>query len=370
MKYIIGYLAVFFTFFACSNDSISVNEVPIGIIEKNSIIPLLEYKFDDINGFELGSDFEELYVKKQIDYGDNCTLSLDNGNLKLRYTESTPVEISTKAENMYANIINETVKEDVLGTLGVKIQTVDKKSVYIGGIKNNKLWFGLFDNKTKEKIKEWKDNNEFERIVSTNNGYGNYVDVNIDYLQQTDNIQTENGLCVLLYPQNHKAIFINDNKISSAALIPRNKVSLKTWYNKSILIQSEEEYCENDYFVYSDEGELITSFHNIDVFDEYNTDTWYPCSYTEVIGIGLRACWYDILRVALDSPYVWEEIVWSTQIDLFLSLASSYSVRMTSKLISINDNLWEMEYEAVKFSGDRIKTHFIINVENGNIVYQ
>lgn len=29
MKYIIGYLAVFFTFFACSNDSISVNEVPI-----------------------------------------------------------------------------------------------------------------------------------------------------------------------------------------------------------------------------------------------------------------------------------------------------------------------------------------------------
>ena len=265
---------------------------------------------------------------------------------------------------------NETVKEDVLGTLGVKIQTVDKKSVYIGGIKNNKLWFGLFDNKTKEKIKEWKDNNEFERIVSTNNGYGNYVDVNIDYLQQTDNIQTENGLCVLLYPQNHKAIFINDNKISSAALIPRNKVSLKTWYNKSILIQSEEEYCENDYFVYSDEGELITSFHNIDAFDEYNTDTWYPCSYTEVIGIGLRACWYDILRVALDSPYVWEEIVWSTQIDLFLSLASSYSVRMTSKLISINDNLWEMEYEAVKFSGDRIKTHFIIKVENGHIVYQ
>ena len=67
---------------------------------------------------------------------------------------------------------------------------------------------------------------------------------------------------------------------------------------------------------------------------------------------------------------MWEEIVWSTQIDLFLSLASSYSVRMTSKLISINDNLWEMEYEAVKFSGDRIKTHFIINVENGNIVYQ
>ena len=186
------------------------------------------------------------------------------------FRSSTPVEISTKAENMYANIINETVKEDVLGTLGVKIQTVDKKSVYIGGIKNNKLWFGLFDNKTKEKIKEWKDNNEFERIVSTNNGYGNYVDVNIDYLQQTDNIQTENGLCVLLYPQNHKAIFINDNKISSAALIPRNKVSLKTWYNKSILIQSEEEYCENDYFVYSDEGELITSFHNIDAFDEYN----------------------------------------------------------------------------------------------------
>ena len=101
MKYAIGYLVILFTIFACSNESVSVNEVAIGIIEKSSVIPLLEYKFDDINGFELGSDFEELYAKRQIDYGNDCTLSLRNGNLKLRYTESTPNEISTKVENIY-----------------------------------------------------------------------------------------------------------------------------------------------------------------------------------------------------------------------------------------------------------------------------
>lgn len=67
MKYAIGYLVILFTIFACSNESVSVNEVAIGIIEKSSVIPLLEYKFDDINGFELGSDFEELYAKRQID---------------------------------------------------------------------------------------------------------------------------------------------------------------------------------------------------------------------------------------------------------------------------------------------------------------
>ena len=369
MKYAIGYLVILFTIFACSNESVSVNEVAIGIIEKSSVIPLLEYKFDDINGFELGSDFEELYAKRQIDYGNDCTLSLRNGNLKLRYTESTPNEISTKVENIYTNMVNKVIRKDVLGTLGVKIETIDKQFVYIGGIKNNNLWFGLFNNKTKEKVKEWKDNSEFKRVVSTNTGYGNYKDVHIDYLQQTDNFQTENGLCLLLYPKNHKVVFINDNEISSSSLTPRDKVCLKTWYNKSILIQSEEEYCKNDCFIYDKGGKLITSFHNPNAFDQFDSEAWYPCSYTEVIGVGLNHYWGNILRVALDSQ-VWEQIIWSTQIDPFLSFSSSYDVKISSKLISVNDNLWEMEYEGAKYSGDKIKTHFIINIENGKIEYQ
>lgn len=120
------------------------------------MIPLLEYKFDDINGFELGSDFEELYAKRQIDYGNDCTLSLRNGNLKLRYTESTPNEISTKVENIYTNMVNKVIRKDVLGTLGVKIETIDKQFVYIGGIKI--IIYGLvcLITKRKRKLKNGK----------------------------------------------------------------------------------------------------------------------------------------------------------------------------------------------------------------------
>ena len=48
----------------------------------------------------------------------------------------------------------------------------NEDTAFLTGIKNEKMWIGMFDNHTKEQLKEWNGTKTVERTIKIDKGYG------------------------------------------------------------------------------------------------------------------------------------------------------------------------------------------------------
>lgn len=50
--------------------------------------------------------------------------------------------------------------------------TYNEDTAFLTGIKNEKMWIGMFDNHTKKQLKEWNGTETIERTIKIDKGYG------------------------------------------------------------------------------------------------------------------------------------------------------------------------------------------------------
>lgn len=53
-------------------------------------------------------------------------------------------------------------------------RSLNDDTTFLFGIKNERMWIGMFDNHTKEQLKEWNGTETIERTIKIDKGYGEY----------------------------------------------------------------------------------------------------------------------------------------------------------------------------------------------------
>ncbi len=359
----------------CTKDNGGNEEIPDSqIIIESSPVPILAYRFGDLSGFECDDKLMDLYEYGIIDYGNNCKLKLQqDGTLIIELDESAPEVIANNILKDYNRF--STIDEfSGLGTIGSFIYTLYQDKLIMGGINHNKIWFGLFDTKTKQLEKSWEETETLDRVITVDMGYGESQDEYIDQLRiyEDEVILTSSGFAMLAIPYKSMFICVSDDEIKSTLLPPHAMAStnIRSWYNESIMIETYVESYKIDYYIFDIDGNEIDSFYG-DYIRDFDYDNWYPCSYTDQIGVGINNYWGAISRQRLSASFEngIGTTVWRREIDAFEPFVGSFNVRMTSRIISINNNLWEMEYEGATSTSGKIKVHFVIDIDTGEISY-
>lgn len=348
---------------------------------------LFEYKFEDVLGFELGEEFEKLYAEGTLDFGEGCTLTLQSGDLALKLPSNLDQSTETKILSDFDKFAGNAYEWE-RGTIGTikdlsyfsTPQVADR--LLIGGVKFNKLWFGLFDLTTKEQINEWIDSEIFDRNVTINLGYGKteeYIIGNHLIADYVDNIYyfNDDEICALIVPYGNKLAFMYNGQLKSVDInVEKEKKEgymITDWYDSSVLItlsDSRSLLGENPvHYIYKNNGEFVAKFSGNHsgvsssqwiFLEQYNM---HPFNYDEVMEITSNS----IKKYKINNESNLAEITWDKPINSFDALSGTLAV--TSTLISKTDDYVEMRAKAIEYSGKSIEIHFTVDITNGEIEF-
>ncbi|MCD8263546.1 MAG: hypothetical protein LUD02_04755, partial [Tannerellaceae bacterium] len=148
---------------SCSKTDDVILNPPEPIIPDNSI-SIYEaifwgYKLKDYSGFELHPLITGIDISQEHFITHNgLSVTIKNGM------------ISGDSDLLYEIIGFESITQT--------IPNLEDNSIYLCGVKNDKLWIGLFDYSTKEHLKEWSIDN-FSKEFILDLGYGEIDEVYI-----------------------------------------------------------------------------------------------------------------------------------------------------------------------------------------------
>ena len=75
----------------------------------------------------------------------------------------------------------------------------NEDTVFLTGIKNEKMWIGMFNNHTKEQLKEWNGTKTVERTIKIDKGYGETKLLNVSTFDFRSGIyKTNRGFIAVL----------------------------------------------------------------------------------------------------------------------------------------------------------------------------
>ena len=246
----------------------------------------------------------------------------------------------------------------------------NEDTAFLTGIKNEKMWIGMFDNHTKEQLKEWNGTKTVERTIKIDKGYGEYEILDVSYFT-CDLKSTEWGF-VAIPKYAHRVLsgaisdsgkfeigkdilLLNGNEI---IVYPLNYPAIANpyWFQGSIFVLNMIEDCTYS-IILSPDGKKIAEWKGNFVNGDFNP---VPISYTEGIFID-RESDYFIIRY----NYQTGKDVWKTSIPSLKGVEDN--ARINSTILEQSNPIWKYQIDITNYDGSKKQVIFTVDVETGEV---
>lgn len=253
----------------------------------------------------------------------------------------------------------------------------NEDTTLLTGIRNEKVWIGLFEEKSKKQLTEWSGSETINRTIKVDLGYGEQKEFEVTEFRLNELYKTTWGFVSALsyiHREGNNLLTSNDVVDKDIVLVNGNKLTIyhtngscgliSNWFQNSIICQLPR----NNYIVLSPEGKEITTLK------EVPDDKWYinliPVSYTEDIGL-IRAGMHpqneelgQYTRIRKRDHAVAKNI-WSTDIPSLKNLEGDAHINTT--VLEQNNPIWKFQIDITNRNGSKQQIVFTINVETGEL---
>ena len=245
----------------------------------------------------------------------------------------------------------------------------NEDTAFLTGIKNEKMWIGMFDNHTKEQLKEWNGTKTVERTIKIDKGYGETELFNVTAFDfRSDIYKTNWGFTAALsYLHRENTLLTSSDIVSKDIFLlngneiivyPLNYPAIANpyWFQGSIFVLNMIENCTYS-IILSPDGKKIAEWKGNFVNGDFNP---VPISYTEGIFID-RESDYFIIRY----NYQTGKDVWKTSIPSLKGVEDN--ARINSTILEQSNSIWKYQIDITNYDGSKKQVIFTVDVETGKV---
>ena len=245
----------------------------------------------------------------------------------------------------------------------------NEDTAFLTGIKNEKMWIGMFDNHTKEQLKEWNGTKTVERTIKIDKGYGETELFNVTAFDfRSDIYKTNWGFTAALsYLHRENTLLTSSDIVSKEIFLlngneiivyPLNYPAIANpyWFQGSIFVLNMIENCTYS-IILSPDGKKIAEWKGNFVNGDFNP---VPISYTEGIFID-RESDYFIIRY----NYQTGKDVWKTSIPSLKGVEDN--ARINSTILEQSNPIWKYQIDITNYDGSKKQVIFTVDVETGEV---
>ena len=245
----------------------------------------------------------------------------------------------------------------------------NEDTAFLTGIKNEKMWIGMFDNHTKEQLKEWNGTKTVERTIKIDKGYGETELFNVTAFDfRSDIYKTNWGFTAALsYLHRENTLLTSSDIVSKDIFLlngneiivyPLNYPAIANpyWFQGSIFVLNMIENCTYS-IILSPDGKKIAEWKGNFVNGDFNP---VPISYTEGIFIA-RESDYFIIR----HNYQTGKDVWKTSIPSLKGVEDN--ARINSTILEQSNSIWKYQFDITNYDGSKKQVIFTVDVETGEV---
>lgn len=245
----------------------------------------------------------------------------------------------------------------------------NEDTAFLTGIKNEKMWIGMFDNHTKEQLKEWNGTKTVERTIKIDKGYGETELFNVTAFDfRSDIYKTNWGFTAALSYHHRENTLLTSSDIVSKDIFllngneiivyPLNYPAIANpyWFQGSIFVLNMIENCTYS-IILSPDGKKIAEWKGNFVNGDFNP---VPISYTEGIFID-RESDYFIIRY----NYQTGKDVWKTSIPSLKGVEEN--ARINSIILEQSNSIWKYQIDITNYDGSKKQVIFTVDVETGKV---
>ena len=245
----------------------------------------------------------------------------------------------------------------------------NEDTAFLTGIKNEKMWIGMFDNHTKEQLKEWNGTKTVERTIKIDKGYGETELFNVTAFDfRSDIYKTNWGFTAALsYLHRENTLLTSSDIVSKDIFLlngneiivyPLNYPAIANpyWFQGSIFVLNMIENCTYS-IILSPDGKKIAEWKGNFVNGDFNP---VPISYTEGIFID-RESDYFIIRY----NYQTGKDVWKTSIPSLKGVEDN--ARINSTILEQSNSIWKYQFDITNYDGSKKQVIFTVDVETGEV---
>lgn len=245
----------------------------------------------------------------------------------------------------------------------------NEDTAFLTGIKNEKMWIGMFDNHTKEQLKEWNGTKTVERTIKIDKGYGETELFNVTAFDfRSDIYKTNWGFTAALsYLHRENTLLTSSDIVSKDIFLlngneiivyPLNYPAIANpyWFQGSIFVLNMIENCTYS-IILSPDGKKIAEWKGNFANGDFNP---VPISYTEGIFID-RESDYFIIRY----NYQTGKDVWKTSIPSLKGVEDN--ARINSTILEQSNSIWKYQIDITNYDGSKKQVIFTVDVETGKV---
>lgn len=245
----------------------------------------------------------------------------------------------------------------------------NEDTAFLTGIKNEKMWIGMFDNHTKEQLKEWNGTKTVERTIKIDKGYGETELFNVTAFDfRSDIYKTNWGFTAALsYLHRENTLLTSSDIVSKDIFLlngneiivyPLNYPAIANpyWFQGSIFVLNMIENCTYS-IILSPDGKKIAEWKGNFANGDFNP---VPISYTEGIFIA-RESDYFIIR----HNYQTGKDVWKTSIPSLKGVEDN--ARINSTILEQSNSIWKYQFDITNYDGSKKQVIFTVDVETGKV---
>ena len=245
----------------------------------------------------------------------------------------------------------------------------NEDTAFLTGIKNEKMWIGMFDNHTKEQLKEWNGTKTVERTIKIDKGYGETELFNVTAFDfRSDIYKTNWGFTAALsYLHRENTLLTSSDIVSKDIFLlngneiivyPLNYPAIANpyWFQGSIFVLNMIENCTYS-IILSPDGKKIAEWKGNFVNGDFKP---VPISYTEGIFID-RESDYFIIRY----NYQTGKDVWKTSIPSLKGVEDN--ARINSTILEQSNPIWKYQIDITNYDGSKKQVIFTVDVETGEV---
>ena len=245
----------------------------------------------------------------------------------------------------------------------------NEDTAFLTGIKNEKMWIGMFDNHTKEQLKEWNGTKTVERTIKIDKGYGETELFNVTAFDfRSDIYKTNWGFTAALsYLHRENTLLTSSDIVSKDIFLlngneiivyPLNYPAIANpyWFQGSIFVLNMIENCTYS-IILSPDGKKIAEWKGNFANGDFNP---VPISYTEGIFID-RESDYFIIRY----NYQTGKDVWKTSIPSLKGVEDN--ARINSTILEQSNPIWKYQIDITNYDGSKKQVIFTVDVETGEV---
>ena len=239
----------------------------------------------------------------------------------------------------------------------------NEDTAFLTGIKNEKMWIGMFDNHTKEQLKEWNG------TIKIDKGYGETELFNVTAFDfRSDIYKTNWGFTAALsYLHRENTLLTSSDIVSKDIFLlngneiivyPLNYPAIANpyWFQGSIFVLNMIENCTYS-IILSPDGKKIAEWKGNFVNGDFNP---VPISYTEGIFIARESDFFIIRH-----NYQTGKDVWKTSIPSLKGVEDN--ARINSTILEQSNPIWKYQIDITNYDGSKKQVIFTVDVETGEV---